>query len=81
MSDLLIQNVRVLQPGEGVVGDSLRVVGGKIEAIGCNDGGSGGDAEVVNGDGRLLTPGLIDIHTHGLQRFLYEAGWMRLPKR
>jgi N-acetylglucosamine-6-phosphate deacetylase len=74
MSDLLIRNVRVMQPGEGVVGDSLQVVGGTIKAIGCNDDGPVGDAQVIDGGGRLLTPGLIDIHTHGLQRFLYEAG-------
>jgi N-acetylglucosamine-6-phosphate deacetylase len=30
--------------------------------------------EVVNGGGRLLTPGLIDLHTHGIERFAYESG-------
>ncbi len=74
MGDLLIRNVRVMQPGDGVVGNSLRVAGGKIEAIGCNDDEPSGDAKVIDGGGRLLTPGLIDIHTHGLQKFLYEAG-------
>ena len=30
--------------------------------------------EFVNGNGRLLTPGLIDVHTHGIERFAYESG-------
>ena len=28
----------------------------------------------IDGGGRLLTPGLIDIHTHGIEQFAYEGG-------
>lgn len=31
-------------------------------------------AERVDGQGRLLTPGLIDVHTHGVMHSLYESG-------
>ena len=29
---------------------------------------------VVDGGGRLLTPGLIDVHTHGIERHGYDFG-------
>jgi N-acetylglucosamine-6-phosphate deacetylase len=31
------------------------------------------DCQVVDGQGKLLTPGLIDVHTHGIHEFQYEA--------
>ena len=30
------------------------------------------DCERINADGAILTPGLIDIHTHGIHEYLYE---------
>jgi N-acetylglucosamine-6-phosphate deacetylase len=71
--DLLIANVQVMQPGNGVVGDSLRVAEGKILAVGRSDHEHTNETEVIDGGGRLLTPGLVDIHTHGLHQHLYEA--------
>jgi N-acetylglucosamine-6-phosphate deacetylase len=34
---------------------------------------AGAGTKHVDGGGRLLTPGLIDIHTHGIEQFAYET--------
>jgi N-acetylglucosamine-6-phosphate deacetylase len=73
MSDTLITNVQALEPGQGIVGDWVRICDGRIAAIGSADSESSGVAQRIDGGGRLLTPGLIDIHTHGIERFAYEA--------
>lgn len=73
MGDLLIRNVRVMQPGQGITGDSLRVADGKVLAVDQADHGTNAPTETVDGGGRLLTPGLIDLHTHGLHHHLYET--------
>ncbi|MEZ6191066.1 MAG: amidohydrolase family protein [Phycisphaerales bacterium] len=69
MGDLLINNVRVMQPGRGIIGDSLRISNGKVSV----DDAPVESTEIIDGGGRLLTPGLIDLHTHGLHHHLYEA--------
>ncbi len=70
MKPFLIHNVRALRPGVGVVGSSVLVRDGRIEAIGTSDAPAG--AETIDGGGRLLTPGLIDLHTHGIGHSLFE---------
>ena len=79
--DTLIFNARVMQPGEGLVGTWLRISGQKIAQFGTrlpDDSAveENGAAEVhrVDADGRLLTPGLIDVHTHGICQYAYESG-------
>lgn len=73
MSDMLIANVRALEPGEGVVAAWVQVRDGKIAAVGPADCEPGGVSQRIDGGGRLLTPGLIDLHTHGIEHFAYEA--------
>jgi N-acetylglucosamine-6-phosphate deacetylase len=65
MDELLIENVRALQPGEGVVALSVLVRDGKVAALNPEPN-SIKAIDRFDGDGRLLTPGLIDIHTHGI---------------
>ena len=72
--DAVIANVRALEPGLGVIAAWVRVRQGKIVELGSQGRPPGDAAEWVDGGGRLLTPGLIDIHTHGIERFAYEAG-------
>ena len=48
------------------------IVDGRIQAL--NPEQVPDDAERIDGGGRLLTPGLIDIHTHGIEEYLYESG-------
>lgn len=73
MSSLLIRNVRLVEPGKSIRPGDVLVRDGRIAAVGSVDGAVK-DATVVNGEGRLLTPGLIDVHTHGVMHSLYEAG-------
>jgi N-acetylglucosamine-6-phosphate deacetylase len=73
MPDVLIANVRVLEPGRGVIGSWVQVSQGVILAIGQPDNEPTGVSRRIDGGGRLLTPGLIDIHTHGIEHFAYEA--------
>jgi N-acetylglucosamine-6-phosphate deacetylase len=74
MSDLLIKNIHALEPGTGFVAQWLRIADGKITALGPADCLPSGTVETIDGDGRLLTPGLIDVHTHGIEYFAYEGG-------
>jgi N-acetylglucosamine-6-phosphate deacetylase len=77
MASLLITNVRILKPGRDTTPGDLLVRDGRIAAVGAiPDAGSNarGDIEHIDGGGRLLTPGLIDLHTHGVMHSLYESG-------
>ena len=74
VGDLIIDNVRVMRPGEGVVAESLRIRNGKIVELGISEAARSEANRSIDGKGRLLTPGLIDVHTHGIQQFAYEAG-------
>jgi N-acetylglucosamine-6-phosphate deacetylase len=74
MSDLLITNVRALEPGQGVIAAWVRIRAGKIASLGSADQLPNDVLQIIDGGGRLLTPGLIDIHTHGIENSAYEAG-------
>ena len=65
MSTSRIENVRLVFPGEKIATGSLQLAEGKIAAI---------DFHPVAGQPPLLTPGLIDVHTHGIGHHIYEAG-------
>lgn len=65
----ILDNVRLLHPGGQTIAGSIVFSGGCIAASAVE---SGTDAVRVDGGGRLLTPGLVDVHTHGIHQFLYE---------
>ena len=65
MSTTRIENVRLVFPGEKIATGSLQLSDGKIESV---------DFHPVTGQPPLLTPGLIDVHTHGIGPHIYEAG-------
>jgi N-acetylglucosamine-6-phosphate deacetylase len=73
MAPFLISNVRVVVPGQHIVSGDVLAVDGRIAAIGGRHGNSTSATE-IDGAGRLLTPGLIDVHTHGVLEHLYESG-------
>ena len=61
--DLIIKGGRVIDPSMGL--DGLRdvaIVGGRIAAIDATIAGEA--TETIDARGKLVTPGLIDIHTH-----------------
>ncbi len=62
--DLLIKNGRVIDPANGVdeVCDVL-IVDGKVAQVGRVDGATPG-RKVVDATGKLVVPGLIDMHVH-----------------
>lgn len=69
---LLIRNARMVEPGKRISSGDVLVHDGRIVATGTI-GAKVEDAQVVEAGGRLLTPGLIDVHTHGIKHCLYEA--------
>jgi dihydroorotase len=64
--DLLVKGGHVLDPGQGLDGVmDIGITGGKIAAIQADIPAKEAKRVVqVKGDGRYVTPGLIDLHTH-----------------
>lgn len=72
---LLIENARLVRPGQGITAGDVLVRGGRIVAAGAVPRTEAAAiTERLDGRGRLLTPGLIDVHTHGVRHSLYESG-------
>ncbi|MEY4938686.1 MAG: hypothetical protein RIQ93_421 [Verrucomicrobiota bacterium] len=74
MTSLLISDVRIVEPGRRIQPGNLLIREGRIAAFGEVAAENARDAIRLEGRGRLLTPGLIDIHTHGIMHSLYESG-------
>ena len=66
----VIRNAQLVFPGEGIRAGSVSIEQGKIAAF--NPAATKADAVIVDAGGQLLTPGLIDVHTHGIGLFFYE---------
>lgn len=77
---LHIRNVRLVEPGRRIQSGDLLVRDGRIVALGSSTVVSLAASQepvrpkVIEGRGRLLTPGLIDMHTHGVMHSLYAGG-------
>ena len=67
-----IDQARVVFPGVGIAATGIRFANGKVSAVG-DDVGQAGDT-VIDAHGQLLTPGLIDLHVHGIGRLSFERG-------
>ena len=74
MSGYLLRNVRIVEPGRRIVTGDLLVRDGLVAGHGTEHGAAPDGVVEIAGDGRLLTPGLIDVHTHGIGHSLYETG-------
>lgn len=73
MKAFLIFDVEIVEPGKRIQMGDILVQDGRIAWFG-SPGTILVDAPRINGRGRLLTPGLVDIHTHGILNFKYEKG-------
>lgn len=63
MARYLIKNGRVIDPADKVDGLlDILISGGKIEKIG--KGISAKDCEIIDAKGLIVSPGLVDMHTH-----------------
>jgi N-acetylglucosamine-6-phosphate deacetylase len=72
MSAACIENAHIIQPGGAAADGSVLLVDAKIAAFDPTVEQIPDECERVDAHGALLTPGLIDIHTHGIHEFLYE---------
>ena len=66
MESLLIQNGRVIDPANGIdAHQSLLILNGKIAALGAEaDAKAGDEIKVIDARGKVVCPGLVDIHVH-----------------
>ena len=64
MSRLVIKNIRVFDPGAGIdaTGRTVVLSGGRVVSLDAPED-SPGD-RVIEGQGRILVPGLVDLRTH-----------------
>ncbi|MEQ8354298.1 MAG: D-aminoacylase [Kiloniellaceae bacterium] len=75
--DKLFRNVTVVDGSGGAAYQAdVALAGGRIDAVGPQL--AGGAADVVEGAGRVLAPGFIDVHTHDDRLAL--GGSAMLPK-
>jgi dihydroorotase len=64
MKPLLIQNGRIIDPGQGIdMTGSLLIAGGKISWLG-KEPPAQTSYEILNAKGLIVCPGLIDLHCH-----------------
>jgi N-acetylglucosamine-6-phosphate deacetylase len=69
---LLIENALLVRPGERSANGSLLIVGGKSALLDSTTGQIPEPCDRFDAQGAMLTPGLVDIHTHGIHEFSYE---------
>lgn len=63
--DILIRNATILTAGKGKLENTdLLIQKGKITKIGKNI--QAGDAQVIDGTGKFVSPGIIDCHSHSM---------------
>ena len=70
MSVQLLTDARMVLPGERVLSGSLLLADGKIAAI--NPATVPAGASRIDCRDGVLSPGLIDVHTHGIQRHFFH---------
>ena len=65
---MVVANSHVVTPGKDLGVASVRIVDGRIAAVGTDVSPAAGD-QVIDAEGLLLMPGFVDIHSHGRSGF------------
>jgi alpha-D-ribose 1-methylphosphonate 5-triphosphate diphosphatase len=68
MRDTIIHNVRIVTPTDVIEGGTATVRAGRIVSLVRRRVRRSSDGEVVDGQGRLLLPGFIDLHNDGIEQ-------------
>jgi len=68
-----LENVRIVDPNSSISTGDVLIRNGRIAALGTIDSAEIVSCDRVEGKGRLLTPGLIDVHTHGILKYLFTT--------
>ena len=68
MRDTIISNVRIVTPIAVIEGGTVTVKDGRIFSLIRGRARRESDAEKVDGQGRLLMPGFIDLHNDGIEQ-------------
>lgn len=80
---LALTNGRVVLPDRVVADQALVVEAGRITGL-VNPGDLGADVATFDVGGRWITPGLVDIHTHGALRHTFNepspAAWTAITR-
>ncbi len=69
---VFIDNVRAVFPGVRMASTNIRFENGVVMALDAEVAEPGD--QVILGEGRLLTPGLVDVHVHGILRYNFDNG-------
>ena len=70
-----LTNGRIVLPDRIVIGHALLIEGGKIVGV-IGQGEIPEHAHVLDAEGRIIAPGLVDIHTHGAVHHSFnEPDW------
>ena len=74
-ADLAIRNVTVIDPEHGNTspGRDVLVEDGRILAVVASSGAAPEAEHVIDGTGKFLIPGLMDMHSHSNYRMLHTA--------
>ena len=68
MNDLTIMNVRIVTPAFVIDDGTLTVKDGRISSLLRGGARGSAAATIVDGHGRFLLPGLIDLHNDGIEQ-------------